>query len=289
VPDGRPAELDGLEQITCTECHREIVEEWATTTHALALVDEIYQEHLKDRRKPETCHACHAPEPLHGAELAWRPDARSEGRHFGVSCESCHLGPEGVMLGPRGLAAPDAHPSARSDTMVGIGSNDLCSACHRTTVGPVIGLGKDFENSDQALRGRTCVGCHLHTYQREDGTTARSHLLQTPRDPAFLRRAFEIEASAVDDTTIVTISNATGHRVPGLVGRDLKFVAALLGADGQTLATGELELTTRVFLPVDASVQISLDGVGSRVRLTGDHVDPRLEEPVRFLEEDLVP
>ena len=293
VPDGRAAVLEGLEELACTECHGQIAREWAATAHALAWVDELYQEEMQARRKPETCHACHVPAALHGEELARRPVARKDGRRFGVSCEACHLGPEGAMLGPRGLA-PDAHEagahaSVRSETMVGAGSNALCAACHRTTVGPVIGVAKDLEGAGPEDGGRTCVGCHMHARAREDGSEGRSHLLQTPRDPAFLRRAFEVSAEAGARATVVTVANRAGHRVPGLVGRELVFLAELLDEAGETIAEGRLELTTRTFLPADGDARIELGAVGARVRLTGDHLDPRLEDPVRFLEEEFVP
>jgi len=288
VPDGRPGELDRLDGLACTECHERIVREWAATAHALSWVDELYRSALEDRRRPETCHACHVPAPLHGEELARRPVARDDGRHFGVSCEACHLGPGGAMLGPRGLPA-EAHASARSETMLGTGSNALCATCHRTTVGPVIGVAKDLEGSEQEAGGRTCVGCHMHQRARADGTPGRSHLLQTPRDPAFLRRAFEVSVESRPRETIVTLANRAGHRVPGLVGRELVFAAELLDEDGKAIAKGRLELTTRGYLPAGGDARIELDGSGARVRLTGDHRDPRLSEPVRFLEEEFVP
>jgi hypothetical protein len=294
VPDGRAAVLDRLEELSCAECHREVVDEWASTAHALAWVDELYQDALEDRRKPQTCHACHVPAPLHGEELAVRPKAREELRHFGVSCEACHLGPHGEMLGPRGLE-PDgsdgepAHTSARSETMVGPGSNELCAACHRTTVGPVIGVAKDFELTDQEGHGRTCVGCHMRPYAREDGTVGRSHRLQTPRDPAFLRRAFELSIEVAGRETVVVVANRAGHRVPGLVGRDLTFAVELLDEAGDVLAEERLELTTRAFLPADGDVRIALAATGARVRVRAEHADPRLAEPVRFLEEEFVP
>jgi len=285
--EGSRAKLDRLEELSCGECHAAIVEEWAETQHALAWVDEVYQEEMQDHRRPETCHGCHVPVPVHGEALGGRPDAREEGaedRHFGISCNSCHLASDGAMLGPRGISA-EAHASRASETMTGLGSNQLCITCHATNVGPVVGLAKDFMESDQAASGRTCVGCHMAEVRREDGTTTRSHALQTPRDPTFARRAFEVSASGQGGATVVTIANLAGHRVPGLLGRDFVFDAELLDGAGAVAARGSLKLNTRTFLPVGESVQLELKGAGPRVRLVGRHYDPRLEDYVPFLEE----
>ena len=291
--EGDPGRLERVEELSCNECHADIVEEWAETQHALAWVDEIYQEEMGDHRRPETCHGCHAPVPLHDGALGGRPDARAEGvegveeRHFGISCNSCHLAPDGAMLGPRGLSGGDAHASRASDTMTGAGSNQLCVTCHATNIGPVIGIAKDFVESKQEARGRTCVGCHLAEVEREDGTTTRSHLLQTPRDPGFLRRAFEVSVAPRGSSTVVTITNVTGHRVPGLIGRDLVFEASLLDAAGGVVARLERKLNTRTYLPVDSAVELELAGSGPVVALTGVHYDPRLERDVPFLDERL--
>src|SRR5262245_61228360 len=68
-----PAKLDGLEPLGCTKCHAEIVDEWAATAHAVAWVDEAYQEEIKGRKKPESCHGCHIPQPLHSGDPTARP------------------------------------------------------------------------------------------------------------------------------------------------------------------------------------------------------------------------
>ena len=290
---GETARLDRLEELSCAECHAGIVEEWAETQHALAWVDPIYQEEMQDHRRPESCHGCHAPVPIHDEHLGKKPDVRPDSaepgkaRHFGVSCDACHLATDGAMLGPRGLDGGEAHASRISGTMTGEGSNRLCTTCHAINVGPVIGVAKDFAASDRAAQGLSCVGCHMAEVEREDGTKTRSHRLQTPRDPSFSRRAFELAVETRGAATVLSISNRTGHRVPGLIGRDYVFDAELLDAGGASLASGTLKLNTRTFLPVDQSVELALDGAGPRVVVKGRHYDPRLEEYVPFLDEEL--
>jgi hypothetical protein len=288
-----PATLDRIDELTCTKCHAEIVGEWAASAHALSWVDEAYQEELKGRRKQESCHPCHIPAPLHEGDVGERPDARKDAQHFGVSCDSCHLGPGGAMLGPVG-AATDAHVSKRSDTLFAPGSNALCSSCHKTTIGPVIGIAKDFETAGKSAKGESCVGCHFARLREvDDGAggkrVVRSHALQTPRDPSFLARAFEPRVEVGERQTTVVIENRAGHRVPGLIGREIEFRATLLDAGGKEIGKGELVIDTSSYLPVDDAVRIAIDGRAARVRLVGLHTDPRAAQPIEFLTRELSP
>jgi hypothetical protein len=288
----RPPVLPSLEGMDCGECHAGIVEQWSRTTHALAWVDELYQEELKGRKKPEGCHGCHAPVPLHSAALGSKPDARADHRGLGVSCESCHLAPDGAMLGPTG-AATDAHASRRSDTMSGAGTNALCISCHRTTIGPVIGIAKDFETSDLPAKGATCVGCHFAVEREVDSEGGKrkvfSHELQTPRDPAFLALAFGLSMRREGGKTIVDVANRAGHRVPGLIGREIELTAHALDAGGKELAKASLKIDSSSYLPLGESLSIELPAAAAKVRLVGLHLDLRIDEPVRFLEVELSP
>jgi hypothetical protein len=193
----QPERVPGLDAYACVGCHREVGEEWAGSAHGLAWVDEAYHAELQGKKRPELCYGCHAPEPLLAGELTPRPDARDSGRDLGVSCESCHAEASGAMLGPHGTETP-AHPSKRSEHMSAPGSNALCSACHAFNIGPVIGIAKDFATAGLEARGLSCVGCHMAPVERAWASdapahTGRSHALQTPRDPAFLRNAFAVE------------------------------------------------------------------------------------------------
>lgn len=299
VPDGRVARLDAVESLDCTPCHREVAEEWAGSLHALAWVDELYQEELADKKKPEGCWGCHVPLPLAGLDLAQKPPPREEQRELGITCTSCHLAPDGSILGPWG-APTDAHRSVQDARFAGARADELCAACHRTNVGPVLGVAKDFETTGQAAKGRSCVGCHMQALERPAANArpgdpprsyekrrVRSHALQTPRDPSFLARAFEIRARAVGGRTLVELVNQSGHRVPGLIGRSLEIRAEVLDADGAALAKQTAEIDFRSFVPVDETLTLELAAVGPKVRLRGLHHDPRLEEPVEFLAREL--
>ncbi len=306
--DARGVPLEGLELISCTSCHADIVLEWATTLHGRAWVDEAYREELADVRRPESCHNCHIPEPLHlqlGADgaLPQKPKTRDAtlrnvpipdvDAHFGVSCETCHRGPDGTILGPWG-APTDAHVSKKHASFLPESKSALCIACHATTVGPVIGIAKDFAESSPAAAGRSCVDCHMAPVERpaavEAGKPAhparpgRSHALQTPRDPSFLARAFDITVERRGETTVVVLTNASGHRMPGRVGRVFRFAAELLDAQGTVVATAKHAIETRFSFPADGTRELVLKGIGASVRVVATHEAPALPDDVKFVD-----
>jgi hypothetical protein len=308
-PLAPPAPIDGDERVhvgdlaalDCARCHAEVAAEWAATLHAYAWTDNLYQEELAGRRKPQSCHGCHIPRPLHVTGLDQKPVAREDDLHLGVTCVACHGGPGGEILGPRGTPT-DAHVSRRAETFVGAGSNALCASCHGTFVGPVLGVARDFEGSARAAAGGSCVECHMAGVERsfaltpaEDGGAGvaspvrqgRSHALQTPRDPAFLRRAFGWTAQRLDGRSVLKVRNLAGHRVPGLIGREILVDVELLDAAGATLARGELRFDAEEPLSTDEERSVELEGDGARLRVRGRHVDPRLAQPVPFLEVEL--
>lgn len=287
----RPPLPPGLENYGCVSCHAEVSAEWAASAHGLAWVDEQFKAQLAEKKRPELCYGCHAPEPLLAGELSPRPDVRNGGRELGVHCESCHQDESGAMLGPRGTSV-SAHPSKLSEHLRAPGSDALCSACHATNIGPVIGIAKDFASANMAARGLSCVGCHMAEVERSWASDAparsgRSHSLQTPRDPAFLRLAFGFEHRVQDGKSVVALKNQAGHRVPGLVGRVLTLRAELLDAAGVQLERQQLAFDEKTYLPVDGTREIRFTRAGARVRLSGVHKDPRAAEPIPFLDETL--
>ena len=294
--------LEELADLSCQECHATIAQEWATTQHAHAWKDEIYQEALKDKRRPQSCHGCHIPAPLHQGppeRFGNKPRPREdtvEARHLGVSCSSCHLGPEGVVLGPWG-AATDAHTSEKNEHFIESGSNKLCVSCHRTTVGPVIGVAKDFQLARLGERGMSCVGCHMMPVERPAATDTdgaelparegRSHKLQTPRDPGFLARSFALSARSSDGATVLTIKNRAGHRVPGLVGRRLVFTVHGLDDTGAVVAEAEHTFDDVAYLGLEATLDVRLDAEATKLKVEALHHAPNFEEPIPFLEMEI--
>lgn len=280
----RPAAFAALDEISCTECHAAIVEQWARTAHAVSWLDEPYQARIAERRRPELCHSCHVPLPILGASGVSRPRARADHRDQGVTCVSCHLAPDGALLGPHG-APTEAHPTRRSDVFAEDRSNVLCASCHRISIGPVVGIAKDFEQAGLAAKGQSCVACHMAPLAGKG--SARSHELQTPRDPTFVRRAFHVSLRGDADGVEVVIANRAGHRVPGLEGRRFVFRAELIDAKGAVSDVGEIAFDVRHPIPIGGAAEIRLEGAGISVKLTGLHEDPREERAMLFLEETL--
>ena len=288
--------LADISGVRCVECHQAVAEEWRQSLHALAWVDPHYQSELKKVRRKKSCWGCHAPQSMPHQEWAQKPKVRANDRHHGIDCVSCHLGADGeTVLGPYGLET-EAHPTEKSDAFDPEGSaSRACVACHATTIGPVIGIAKDFVDTEQTELGLSCVGCHMPALRRpianaEDGTPlevrrAHSHRLETPRDPEFLRSAFDIKLKALPEGAELRFENTTGHRVPGLRDRLITFKATIYEADGDVAGEAELAFDHRTFLPVEEATVLEVRGKGVRLELVGLHRPPGLKRAGKFLEE----
>jgi hypothetical protein len=305
--------LPGADALDCAACHAEIAAEWAETQHAHAWIDPAFREMLATKRRPESCTGCHVPERLLAgdpARFGRKPAPRDEALEplaHGVSCRSCHEGPDGAMHGPYPVAGPDAvatdgHASAQDDRFAG-GSDALCAACHQTTIGPVIGIAKDYRVARLGERGASCVGCHMRPVERPIAAdpdapdrafpvrAGRSHRLQTPRDPAFLAAGFALSARRDGDAAVLRIANLAGHRVPGLVDRSLTFRVEARDATGAVVATAEHVVDATAHLPLEGAVDVRLDVPAAALRVVGEHRapgHPGHDAPIVFLEQDLV-
>lgn len=292
VDRGRTNYLETVEGLDCLRCHTEVGEEWRHSLHALAWSDELYQKSLTRVRRKQSCYGCHAPETLSGTDLLQKPPVREEQRELGIHCGTCHLDSDGLtILGPAGRET-DAHPSRKSEVFDFDSSNALCVDCHDTTIGPVIGIAKDFEDSEQSELDLSCVGCHMPGLTRPwanepDGTPgearrAHSHRLESPRDPVFLRSAFLVRARKALGATVFVIENQCGHRVPGLKERELLFELELFDAAGDRVASAQQLIDHRAYLPVEESLEIRLEAEGTRLELKVTHTPPDFERGVVF-------
>jgi Cytochrome c554 and c-prime len=296
APFARHALADELD---CATCHATIVDEWATSAHAHAWIDELYRAELATKQRPESCHGCHIPTPLAEVALHQKPPPRGaelEAHEFGVSCLTCHAGPEGALLGPYG-AQTKAHPTLRDPRFAPERSNELCIGCHATTIGPVIGIARDFLGTDPPPTGERrqgCVECHMSAVVRSMATDAndeplapragRSHALLGPSDARFLATAFELGWSADEDgaRTLVRLTNRAGHRIPGLLDRRFEFAFDALDEQGAVLGSARLSIDQRGFLAADATREIELPARAAGVRVRATHHARRLPEPVVF-------
>jgi len=321
--DGRPDALENADQLACAGCHATIVDEWAGTLHAMAWVDERYQTAMQKKRKPASCQGCHIPEPIFDGAIGRklrpraetegpRPDTRAEAlawnpRHFGISCVTCHQAPDGAMLGPYASSTEDeisgAHASRQHEAFGGTLANALCINCHRTNVGPVIGIAKDFETTRQAEKGLSCVGCHMAPVERSMASgkdkegkpwvapvrEGRSHALQTPRDPVFLAEAFGLDARRSKVGIDLVVTNQAGHRLPGLRTRSMTFTVTGYNEAGEAVAQIEREYASDAYLPVDGVSLISLESTRTihTVGVRAVHDWHGVDEPVTFIDERL--
>lgn len=294
APGPVPERNEAWRELDCAACHPEIAREWSSTLHALAWIDPLYQASLVGLRRPEGCYACHAPQPVHGTGVGLRPEVREESRHRGIDCVVCHLGPEGEILGPWGIPT-EAHRSVKGTSFLPEGESELCLSCHSTTIGPVIGLGRDFQRTEQHQKGKSCVACHMRPLERSVAIDpasgerspvrpGRSHELQSTRDPAFLAQAFDLSAFERGGRSVLRLVNRCGHRVPGLEDRRLAFEIEVLDAAGLPLARTEFEIGKATFLAVDAGREVELEALGPALRVRAVHHSPGLDAPVEFLD-----
>lgn len=195
VPEG----LTAIDAASCGECHEAAYREWARSRHRHSSDDALYLREFEVRRPP-FCTACHSP----------RPEASADG----VDCASCHVRDGAVLSAQVSGRAPH-----RSRLAPELDQPLACARCHEF----------DFEHqpgerlqrtltewsvSDAPLRGQTCSGCHFPATRRR-----RAHDLAGLEDPARLRRAIAVTASATYDgshTHVVLRLRArdVGHAVP---------------------------------------------------------------------------
>ena len=216
------------EAAACGRCHVEDFREWKASAHANAWTDPVYQRALVGKPRPELCHGCHIPSDV-SKRLGKRPDARKVALEDGVHCVACHRS-GATMLGPFG-STTDAHPSEKDPAFSAPGANALCASCHATKIGPVLPLARDFEAAGVGERGKSCIGCHMPERTRPiafdpvtgrptgSSRATRSHAMRGPGDAEFCATAFDVAVRRSGEEIVITITNAAGHRVPGLVGR----------------------------------------------------------------------
>jgi hypothetical protein len=128
----------------CRECHEAEFQAWSNTTHANASFDPIFQVYLQQVEEPGECFACHTTgyNAITGQFML-----------AGVTCEACH--------GPY----REGHPE---ESMVIARSEDLCSACHPSTL-------LEWSSSRHGKVGVTCVDCHeVHTQKTRAAATTNS-------------------------------------------------------------------------------------------------------------------
>ncbi|MFN2138805.1 MAG: multiheme c-type cytochrome [Candidatus Promineifilaceae bacterium] len=113
----------------CQECHLDITEHWASSPHANAFSDPVFQQRWSGMGEPPECLSCHT--------TSFNP-ASGEYDAEGISCQACH-----------GEVAKD-HPSAPVPILA---DTQYCGSCHTTTL-------SEWHRTGHATHQIGCNACH---------------------------------------------------------------------------------------------------------------------------------
>ncbi|MCR9243665.1 MAG: hypothetical protein NXI31_01445 [bacterium] len=193
----------------CQECHQDVYDEWHGSHHQIAFTNPEVRKLSDDFRKEE-CMDCHLPRPLAVTGFGKRTLPRRTHFDEGVSCISCHLGPDGGILGRNDRPEAPCAPK-RSEDFFAV---EACASCHNqhwTT--------DQWRASRYAEEGTTCSDCHMQEVERTraDGSTrmGRSHVWPGGHDKAMLRKAGKFEVSRDGDELVLSLTNVgAGHNFP---------------------------------------------------------------------------
>ena len=95
--DHRPDAVRWESSAQCRDCHQDVYDEWFGSHHRIAYTNPEVRDLSDDFRKEE-CMDCHLPRPLAVTGFGKRTLPRRTHFDEGVSCISCHLGPDGGIL-----------------------------------------------------------------------------------------------------------------------------------------------------------------------------------------------
>jgi hypothetical protein len=243
----------------CIACHPVHVSEWSQSMHAYAAVDPVLAAaarvaHDAGVDVAESCESCHAPLAAPFGEVLFDeagnadPAALSPGIAQGVTCEACHMAVhegtqngnatrafDGIMRAGVADAEPtDAHASTVSAL---VGSDGVCTDCHRQALGPLVV--QDTPAESRASGSDSCASCHLEAYEGPaalggpvrtihrhnfpgvgvpllDEAEFPGHVEIFDRAAYLLAGGLTLEATVdpVADLLTATITNLAGHDVP---------------------------------------------------------------------------
>ena len=184
-----PSGLPDISAQTCGNCHQEIYQEWKTSTHAHAYLDDLQfmaEMSKKDPNDPNSdvtwmCLNCHTPlinqqeNLIVGLENGLNHATKVNNPYFdaslqkeAITCASCHVR-EGSIIGPYGN--PDKlapHPVKKSDELT---ESNWCNQCHQAQAHfKEINLGCFFstgeEHAASPYKDQSCQDCHMPHIER---------------------------------------------------------------------------------------------------------------------------
>ena len=193
----------------CKTCHEALYDEWNGSHHQIAFTNPEVRQLSDDFRKEE-CMDCHLPRPLAVTGFGKRTLPRRTHFDEGVSCITCHLGPDGGILGRNDRPEVPCKPKASTQFL----AVDACASCHNQH-----GTSDQFRASHFAQQGNDCSTCHMPQVERfrKDGSKrmGRKHAWAGCHDVDTLKSASKFTAVKDGDSLVLTLENVgAGHNFP---------------------------------------------------------------------------
>lgn len=193
----------------CSECHEAVFDEWYGSHHQIAYTNPEVRQLSDDFRKEE-CMDCHLPRPLAVTGFGRRTLPRRTHFDEGVSCITCHLGPNGGILGRNDRPEVPCKPQASAEFL----KVEACASCHNQH-----GTTDQFRASHFAQLGNDCATCHMPQIERtrKDGSTrmGRKHVWDGCHDVDSLQSASTFASTRDGSELVLTLSNlGAGHNFP---------------------------------------------------------------------------
>ena len=240
----------GFQDGKCKSCHPAIWQEWESSMHAKAWVDEIYQAAAKQIANRETkCDQCHAPQPILITGVGKMPKLRDKQREAGVSCLVCHLDAHGAMNGP--AASAETYFHANVTNSIYTEPTTLCGTCHGQQSVPEHDQVSSFLNSKFAEGDTSCATCHMPVVTRLQSTTShesikgRKHTWRGSRSVAQLKRAATLQLGYADGKVDVKLRSKTGHILPGGTLRTIMLEVTILAPDGTERQKQQISISAK--------------------------------------------
>lgn len=193
----------------CRDCHRDVYDEWFGSHHQISFTNPEVRTTSDDFRKEE-CMDCHLPRPLAVTGFGNRTLPRRTHFDEGVGCITCHLGPDGGILGRQSRPDAPCNPVANTEFL----AVDACASCHNQH-----GTTDQWRASTFAAQGTDCAACHMPAIERKraDGSvrTGRKHVYDGAHDRTTLQQAGRFTATKDGNQLVLTLQNTgAGHNFP---------------------------------------------------------------------------
>ncbi|MFN3244244.1 MAG: multiheme c-type cytochrome [Planctomycetota bacterium] len=193
----------------CRDCHQALYDEWYGSHHQIAFTNPEVRELSDDFRKEE-CMDCHLPRPLAVTGFGRRTLPRRTHFDEGVSCITCHLAPDGGILGRNDRPEVPCRPQASKEFL----AVDTCASCHNQH-----GTTDQYRQSHYARQGTDCASCHMPEVERvrADGSRrmGRKHVWDGCHDERTLRSAGRFVVAHEQGELVLSLENVgAGHNFP---------------------------------------------------------------------------